>query len=231
MTAQDDGWLRRWVGGRRRDEADPGPGGAVELPSQEELLSRLQSVVDDNRRLTLAHETQERRIADLESRLQDSVVHERQAGVLNAELKTQQRSTRAALAAAEQTRRQKDVLLRKVDALQKELHEVSVRAETHEASLANLSTRLGPLREQVRRTQKELAFHRAQLDEERVARRDAQERLEAGKDRVDELERELATTRATAERLDMLRRSQLQRVFGPDGAALVESLPDRPDSP
>lgn len=227
MTAQDDGWLRRWVGGRRRDEASE----PVELPSQEELLARLRSAVDDNHRLNLAHENQKRRIADLESRLQDSVVHERQAGVLNAELKTQQRSTRAALAAAEQTRRQKDVLLRKVEALQHELREASERAQANEASLANLSTRLGPLREQARRTQKELAFYREQLDEERTVRKDAQERLQGHKDRVDELERELATARATTEAVDARHRRQLQRVFGRDGGALIESLPDRPDSP
>ncbi|MGH1343364.1 MAG: hypothetical protein ACRBN8_17530 [Nannocystales bacterium] len=179
MTDSDDGWLRRWVGGRRREEAlgtDP----AASPAAQGDVVTRLEEALARNAQLTDINGRQAHRLRQLEALVEGSEGHEdpNQLQELTAALQTGERSLRAARAAAEQASTRALELQQRLDVVERDAAQQRTRADAVEAAHSGLQTQLGPLREQARRVRKQLQFQQEQLDQERTMRKAAEAELE-----------------------------------------------------
>lgn len=205
MTERDENWLQRLVGGRRREEApgtDARPDAEIPAlpPAEEDLAARLQLFVAQNTELAEVNGRQAHRLQQLETMLEDSTKNDATPKLeeLTAEFQTQQRSLRAARSAAEQASSRALKLQQQLAGLERTAGEQRTRAEAVETANTGLHTQLGPLREQARRTQKQLQFQQEQLDLERAQRKELVGALEQAGLRVTELQQRLAAAHADA---------------------------------
>lgn len=208
MTEQDEGWLRRLVGGGRRHEetAETQSEPSSLPPAEEDLALRIQLVLAQNTELAEVNGRQAHRLQQLEALLEDAAKNDR-LETLTAELQTQQRSLRAARSAAEQASARVRDLQHQLSALEHAAGQVRTRADALEGANKGLQTQLGPLREQARRTHKQLQFQQEQLDLERAERKELNGGLQQASTRVSELQQRLAASHADS----AAHRSQAER--------------------
>lgn len=200
MTQQDEGWLRRLVGGgRQREETAETVGETPSLPpAEDDLAARIQLVVAQNTELAEVNGRQAHRLQQLETLVEEAAKNDATPRLeeLTAELQTQQRSLRAARSAAEQAAARAQALQQQLAPMERAMGQQGTRAEALEVTNTGLQTQLGPLREQARRTHKQLQFQQEQLELERAQRKELEGSLKQAAARVTELQQRLAASHA-----------------------------------
>lgn len=215
VTANTDSWIRRFVGGRRRDE-DDGEKSEQEAttaalpPAADDLEARMQLLAEQNAILVQANTRKDRRIRELDALAEQTARQDLTPRVreLTAELQAQQRSLLEAQSVAEQASVQAHALGQELTRFKQEAAVQRKRADRVVANHAGLQAQLGPLREQLRRAQKQQLALQEKLELEGEHRARVESGLKHAAARVSGLKRQLAAaeTELTAQRNDNHRR-------------------------
>ncbi len=202
MTASDESWLRRWVGGRRRgdaQDAQDAPTATQALPpSEEDPAARLQLIAQHNIELAEINGHLTHQLEQLEARLEAAAKDDKKAQFqeLTAEFQAQQSSLRAARAAAEQASARVVDLQNKLNGLERDADTTRARAKAMKVANTGLHAQLGVLREQAGRTLKQLQFHQGQHEQERAQRKELEAEFDQANVRLTELAGHLTAANA-----------------------------------
>ncbi len=216
MTESDGGWLRRLVGGRRREDGSDTEEDPASLPpAEEDLAARVQLLVEENTRVSQENAQLAERVEQLEREAVDDRRLEQHLQQLNDAFQEQQASLEAARAQAQQSTGEAQALREKLGSLERAVALHRKRADTVEEAHNALQARIGPLREQAHRSQKQLQQQHDQLEQERGQRKSLDAKLEHTTARVNELQKQL--TKAATD----LAQSQVRTDRGAAEASLL----------